>query len=97
MQWSGTDTIEFHILPETSNGKEIPTITTALKTAQVKSQVDSSFPTDGHTAILNKLNTKLKRIRKRTNIDNLNNPQQKHRLGTVSNILLRCVCVGGGA
>ena len=31
---------------------------TKKKTAQVKSQGDSSFPTDGHKAILNKLNSK---------------------------------------
>ena len=38
--------------------------------AQVKSQGDSSFPTDGHKAILNKLNSKSKTNIKRTNIDN---------------------------
>ena len=43
---------------------------TKIKTAQVKSQGDSSFPTDGHMAILNKLNTKSKTNRERTNIDN---------------------------
>ena len=43
---------------------------TKIKTAQVKSQGDSSFPTDGHKAILNKLNGKSKTNRKRTNIDN---------------------------
>ena len=59
-----------------------------IKTAKVKSQGDSSFPTDGHKAILNKLNSKSKTNRKRTNIDNWNKPQQKHRLGTVSNKLL---------
>ena len=52
---------------------------TKIKTAQVKSQGDSSFPTDGHKAILNKLNSK------RANIDNRNKPEQKHRTGTVSN------------
>ena len=41
-----------------------------LKTAQVKSQGDSSFPTDGHKAIQNKFNSKSKTNRKRTNIDN---------------------------
>ena len=41
-----------------------------MKTAQVKSQKDSSFPTDGHKAILNKLNSKSKVNRKWTNIDN---------------------------
>ena len=56
-------------------------------------QRDSSFPTIGHEDILNKLNTKSKTNRKRTNIDNnYNKPQQKHRLGTVNNKLLR----GGG-
>ena len=63
-----------------------------LKTVRVKSQEDSYIPTDGHKAILNKLNCKSKTNRKRTNIDNLNNPQQKHRIGMVSNKLLR----GGG-
>ena len=33
---------------------------TKIKTAQVKSQGDSSFPIDGHKAILNKLNSKSK-------------------------------------
>ena len=33
---------------------------TKIKTAQVKSQGGSSFPTDGHKAILNKLNSKSK-------------------------------------
>ena len=50
---------------------------TKTKTAQAKSRGDSSFPTDGHKAILNKLNRKLNTNRKRTNIDNLNKPQQK--------------------
>ena len=31
---------------------------TKIKTAQMKSQGDSSFPTDGHKAILNKQNSK---------------------------------------
>ena len=43
---------------------------TKTKTAQAKSQGDSSFPTDGHKAILNKLNSKSKTNRTRTNIDN---------------------------
>ena len=43
---------------------------TKINTAQVKSQGDSSFPTVGHKAILNKLNRKSKTNRKRTNIDN---------------------------
>ena len=63
-----------------------------LKTVRVKSQEDSYIPTDGHKAILIKLNCKSNTNRKRTNIDNLNNPQQKHRIGTISNKLLR----GGG-
>ena len=54
----------------------------------MKSQGDSSFPTIGHKAILNKLNSRSKTNRKRTNIYNWNKPQQKHRLGTVSNKLL---------
>ena len=40
---------------------------TKIKTAQVKRQGDSSFPTDGHKAILNKLNSKSKTNRKQTN------------------------------
>ena len=43
---------------------------TKIKTAKAKSQGDSSFPTDGHKAILNKLNSKSKTNRKQTNIDN---------------------------
>ena len=39
-------------------------------TAQVKSQGGRPFPTDGHKATLNKLNSKSKTNRKRTNIDN---------------------------
>ena len=46
------------------------------------------FPRDGHKAILNKMNNKSKTNRKHTNIDNKNKPQQKHRLGKVSNKLL---------
>ena len=38
---------------------------TKIKTAQVKSQGDSSFPTDGHKAILNKLNSKSKKKKKK--------------------------------
>ena len=49
----------------------------------MKSQGDSSFPTDGHKAILNKLNSKSKTNRKLTNIENWNKPQHKHRNGTV--------------
>ena len=43
---------------------------TKIKTEHVKSQGDSSFPTDGHNAILNKLISLSKTNRKRTNIDN---------------------------
>ena len=67
---------------------------TKIKTTQVKSQRNSSFPTAGHKAILNKLNSKSKTNRKRTNIDNQNKPKQKHRFGIVSNKLLGW---GGGA
>ena len=63
-----TDTIGFHIRPQTPNGKGTPT--TKIKTARVKSQGDNSFPTDGHKAILNKFNSKSKTSRKLTNIDN---------------------------
>ena len=38
----------------------------------MKSQGDSFFPTDGHKAILNKLNSKSKTNRKRTNITRVN-------------------------
>ena len=54
----------------------------------MKSKEDSSFPADGHKNILNKMNNKSITNRKRTNIDNYNKSQQKHRLGTVSNKLL---------
>ena len=57
--WLGTNTIEFHTLPKTPNGKGIQTI----KSAQAESQEDSSFPADGHRAIpiLNKMNKRPKR------------------------------------
>ena len=42
----------------------------------MKIQGDSSFPTDDHNGILNKLNSESKTNRKRTNIDNYNKPQQ---------------------
>ena len=61
---------------------------TKIKTTQVKSQGESSFTTDGHKAMLNKLNSKPKTNRKRIDINNYNKPQQKHRLRTVSNELL---------
>ena len=66
---------------------------TKIKTTQMKSQKDSSFLADGRKAIVNKVNNKSKTNRKRKKIDNLNKPQQKQRLGTVSNQLL----AGGGA
>ena len=67
MQRSGTETIEFHILPS-GNGTHTRTHTHTTETAQNKksktaraeSQGDSSFPADGHQAILNKMNTKSK-------------------------------------
>ena len=43
---------------------------TKIKTTQVESQGKNYFPTNGHTAILNKLNSKSKTNRTRTNIDN---------------------------
>ena len=43
---------------------------TKIKTTQEKSQGDSSFPTDGHKAILNKLNCKSKTNRTWKKIDN---------------------------
>ena len=63
--------MEFHTLPQTANGKGTRKSKTALKvkTPQVKSQGHSSFPADGHKAILNKMNNKSKTNRKRTNID----------------------------
>ena len=48
-QWSGTNATEFHILPQTPNGKGTQTLKTVLsKTAQAESQEVSSFPADGH-------------------------------------------------
>ena len=47
--------------------------------AQVKSQGDSFFLTDGHKAILNELNSKSNTNRFRTNIVNKNKQQQKPR------------------
>ena len=55
-----------------------------IKTVLAENQEDSSFPADGQTAIINKMNNLSKTNTKRTNIDNKNKPQQKHRLGTVS-------------
>ena len=49
------------------NGKETRA---KIKTTQAKSQRDSSFPADGHKAILNKMNNKSKTNNKRTNTDN---------------------------
>ena len=87
-QRSGTDTIEFHILPKAPNGKGTYTHPRRykIKTARAENQKDSYFPAASHQAILNKMNTKSDNI-KGTNIDNENKPQQKHRLGTVSNKL----------
>ena len=73
MQWSGTETIECHILPRAPNGKGTQTIKTELsKTAQAESQEDSTFPIDGHRAIVNKTHKKSKTTRKRTNNDRIN-------------------------
>ena len=56
MQWSETYTIQFHILFQTQNGKGTQTIkTTYSKTTKAESQGVSSFPSDGHKAII-KLN-----------------------------------------
>ena len=56
--------------PALNTKRERGTHGTKIKTAHVKSQGIGSFPTDGHKAILNKLNSKSKTYRKRTNIDN---------------------------
>ena len=56
-QWSGTDTIDFHILLQTPNGKGTQIIKKAQsKTTYYKaeSQEGISFPVDGHQVILNK-------------------------------------------
>ena len=59
MQWSETETIDIHILSQTSNGKGTQTINmTYSKAAQAESQEQSSFSADGHQAILNKMNEK---------------------------------------
>ena len=59
----------------------------------MEGQEDCSFPVDGHQAVLNKANKKSMANRNRTNTcktcnGNVNKPQQKHRLETVSYILL---------
>ena len=54
------------------------------KTVQEGRQEESSFLIDGHQFILRKANKKPKPNRKQMNNDNQNKPQQKHRLGTVS-------------
>ena len=60
-----------HLAPNTKRETDTYNLDdTKIKTAQVKSQEDSSFPTDGYKAILNKLKSKSKKNRKRTNIDN---------------------------
>ena len=58
-----------------------------IKTGRAESQDDSPFPEDAHRHILNKIHKMSKTNRKRTKIDKYNNPQQKHRHGTVSNEL----------
>ena len=77
---SGTDTIEFHILPQTINGEGTQTIKTAWssktiqkkqnkkKTKTKKKQDNSTFPADGYQIFLNKMNTISNR--KRTDNDN---------------------------
>ena len=56
-QWSGTDTIEIHILPQTPYGKRTKTVKTkSSKTAQAEIKEVSSFPADAHQVILNKIN-----------------------------------------
>ena len=56
--------------PALNTKREKGYLHTKIKTAQLKSQGDSSFPTAGHKAILNKLNSKSKTNRKQMNIDN---------------------------
>ena len=53
------------------------------ETTKKESQDDSSFPADGHNAIITKANETTRANKKRTNIDNDNKPQQMHRLGTI--------------
>ena len=55
-------TIEFHILPQTPNGKGIQTILHKVTAVQAESQEDSSFAADGHSAILTIFNIYLERI-----------------------------------
>ena len=65
--------MEFHILAQTPNGKRTKTIknkTALSKKAEAECQEDSSFPADGHQAILNKMNKKTKTTRRRTSTDN---------------------------
>ena len=64
------ETEEYLILPWHQKGNGHLQLGTKLKATQLKSQGGSSFPTNGHTAILNKLNSKSKPNRKRMNIDN---------------------------
>ena len=67
---------------------------------EYKSTSGSSFPADGHQAILNKMKKISNTNRKRMKNDNYNKPQQQYRLGTVRNkLLMWCgvvvVIVGG--
>ena len=57
--------------PRHQTGKEhIQTRQHKIKTARAESQEDSSFPADGHEAILIKMYKKSKTNRNRTNFDN---------------------------
>ena len=76
-----TDTIELNIMPLTPIGKGTKKITCKTpksETAQEESQGDSTFPTDGIQAVLNK--TKIKKSktnRKRTKITIRMNPRPR--------------------
>ena len=70
MQLSGTDTIEFHILPRHIKGKGHVQLRRHKMETRAETRGDSSFPADGNQVILNKMNTKSKTNTKRTNIDN---------------------------
>ena len=50
-QWPGTDIIEFHILPQTPNGKGARTTKTALKLKQHKWKVKGTRPSEGNDSI----------------------------------------------
>ena len=58
-QQPGTDTIEFHLLPWTPNGKGTQFRRHTMRTVRAESQEDSTFPADGQPAILNKMNKKV--------------------------------------